>query len=289
MNFTTKLLVILLLLTALAAICYASDDPASTKTPNADKKADTDEKQLSLKDKIHALERVMFLAKRHFVIDESDYEIMLADMEEYLTKEDELSKLEVVDEKNAQELKDLAAKAELRQREVLKEEFDDFQQYLKDNDYQKTSGWANVEKAGGFKISALGLTYVFSGLIILVALLVVFGKIFAQKNPNEDVITIEMDNSPVRESSKSQVKRTVSTILIRKDLMEKKKHEVGESKGGEVSNEIAIAIAMAIHAELHLYAKSEKITVLDYPNVVSSWAFTSRPVVNSHFQKLRKR
>ncbi|MCK5343753.1 MAG: OadG family protein [Candidatus Heimdallarchaeota archaeon] len=251
------------------------------------------------------LERVLFLAKKKFSIKEEDYNVIFHDMIECIELALELqldTETKNLEMKQAN-LEERRGKCEIDTKSVLKKNYDDFVKYLAENNYEKTSGWENVVKADGIQISILGIVYVFSGLVLLVFILNLFGRIFVKKEPVEQVITIEMDDSPVRGASSKVSTRTSSTILIRKDLLKRQKEEAiakAEAEKTKVEEEklfkereqemkeISAAIAMAIHAELHLYAKSEQITTLDYPNVVSSWAFSSRPVL-SHFQRFNKR
>ncbi len=318
MNITFRLLINLALFITvlLSSAIYASEkatienqnahkDTLQSTSDNINDKKNSKSYKDSLNDKTAALERVIFLAKKKFGIKEEDYNIILHDMTECIVLELELQ-LES-DEKSKKEkqstLADRYQKCEADTKLILKKNYDDFVKYLAENEYEKTTGWANVEKADGIQISILGIVYVFTGLALLVLILNLFGRIFVKKKPAEQVITIEMDDSPVRGSSTKVSTRTSSTILIRKDLLKRQKEEALAHAEAEKAKEeaeklfkereqemkeISAAIAMAIHAELHLYAKSEQLTVIDYPNVVSSWAFSSRPVI-SHFQKLYKK
>ncbi|MCD4657928.1 MAG: OadG family protein [Planctomycetes bacterium] len=317
MNIAFRLLITLILLITAMQIStiYASEngidkhqaaikDKALTTSDSFNDDKNTKKNEDSLKDEINALDRVLFLAKRKFGIKEDDYIVILGDMTECIKLEYKL-KSESISEKEKQSIiAESIQKCEADTKLILKKNYADFIQFMTDNAYEKTFGWDNVEKANGIQISILGIVYVFIGLAMLVLILNIFSRVFAKKEPAEQVITIEMDDSPVRGSSTRISTRTSSTILIRKDLLKREKEQAlvrAEAKKAKEEaerlfkereqemKEISAAIAMAIHAELHLYAKSEQLTVLDYPNIVSSWAFSTRPVLNVYNQRLNKR
>ena len=50
--------------------------------------------------------------------------------------------------------------------------------------------------------------------------------------------------------------------------------------------EMLTAVALAIHIEMHLHQQPAVLTRLDFGNAVDSWAFSSRPITNLHFENL---
>ena len=172
---------------------------------------------------------------------------------------------------------------------------------------QAKSGFDKVTEVNGWLISVVGIMTVFIGLVVLVLIINLFGKLFTRKKKSvkadrEPVTPVEnADEAEIAKLMQGKSKSITQEITIAKEstsdnaektniqqeveekVPEKTKKEMQEQENA--MQETLAAVALAIHAELHLF-HPDIVTNIDYPTDVSSWAFSSRPLRNSHFDRL---